>query len=237
MGNCIGARHQNRNRSTGEHSSHSNRDHCGPGKNLPLRHEKIRWKSDQPLTEGQVRSKRDEFWDTAPAFEGRKEIWDALKAAASAVENIDYDLAQAIIDGASITLPNGTLTDCYDELGTRYQLPVYCLSMPINIVHQSDSILENEGIDGNNENGEESELKVRLSTTLKDVKLIVRSTDTISTAKQKLEMQEHLGLCRQRWYYGGKLLGDRLHVHECNIKPNWVVQCILTENTITPIDT
>lgn len=60
-----------------------------------------------PLTEGQVRSKRDEFWDTAPAFEGRKEIWDALKAAAVAVENQDYDLAQAIIDGANITLPNG----------------------------------------------------------------------------------------------------------------------------------
>lgn len=60
-----------------------------------------------PLTEGQVRSKRDEFWDTAPAFEGRREIWDALKAAAAAIENQDYDLAQAIIDGASITLPNG----------------------------------------------------------------------------------------------------------------------------------
>lgn len=60
-----------------------------------------------PLTEGQVRSKRDEFWDTAPAFEGRREIWDALKAAAGAIENQDYDLAQAIIDGASITLPNG----------------------------------------------------------------------------------------------------------------------------------
>lgn len=60
-----------------------------------------------PLTEGQIRSKRDEFWDTAPAFEGRREIWDALKAAALAVENHDYDLAQAIIDGANITLPNG----------------------------------------------------------------------------------------------------------------------------------
>lgn len=44
-------------------------------KNHPLCHETIRWKSDVPLTEGQLRSKRDEFWDTAPAFDGRKEIW------------------------------------------------------------------------------------------------------------------------------------------------------------------
>ncbi len=59
------------------------------------------------MTDGQLRSKRDEFWDTAPAFEGRKEIWDALKAAAQAFESNDHELAQAIIDGASITLPHG----------------------------------------------------------------------------------------------------------------------------------
>uniref|UniRef100_U3K2G2 DC-UbP/UBTD2 N-terminal domain-containing protein n=1 Tax=Ficedula albicollis TaxID=59894 RepID=U3K2G2_FICAL len=58
------------------------------------------------MTDGQLRSKRDEFWDTAPAFEGRKEIWDALKAAAHAFESNDHELAQAIIDGANITLPH-----------------------------------------------------------------------------------------------------------------------------------
>lgn len=76
-------------------------------RNEPLKKDKPRWKSDYPMTEGQLRSKRDEFWDTAPAFEGRKEIWDALKAAAVAVECNDHELAQAILDGASITLPHG----------------------------------------------------------------------------------------------------------------------------------
>ncbi len=77
------------------------------GRNQPLKPEKPKWKSDVPLTEGQLRSKRDEFWDTAPAFEGRKEIWDALKAAAYALETGDHTLAQAIVDGANISLPNG----------------------------------------------------------------------------------------------------------------------------------
>lgn len=76
-------------------------------KNSPLCHETIRWRSDVPLTEGQLRSKRDEFWETAPAFEGRKEIWDALKAASRAAESVDFVLAQAILDGASVTVPNG----------------------------------------------------------------------------------------------------------------------------------
>lgn len=78
-----------------------------PGRNEPLKKERPKWKSDYPMTDGQLRSKRDEFWDTAPAFEGRKEIWDALKAAAYAVEANDHSLAQAILDGASITLPHG----------------------------------------------------------------------------------------------------------------------------------
>ncbi|XP_066962991.1 ubiquitin domain-containing protein 1 isoform X2 [Macrobrachium rosenbergii] len=233
MGGCIG---------TAREGSGSSRTSSGEGstslrgKNVPLRHEKIRWKSDMPLTEGQVRSKRDEFWDTAPAFEGRREIWDALKAAALAVENTEYELAQAIIDGANIMLPNGTLTDCYDELGTRYQLPVYCLSYPLNILQRSpDKDGETDAGEGSVE-GEEVVLKVRLSTTSKDVKLTVRSTDTIATAKKKLDIQEDLNGWRQRWYYSGKLLGDRLHVCECNIVPNYVVQCIITEDNITAVD-
>lgn len=78
-----------------------------PRKNHSLCHETIRWKSDVPLTEGQLRSKRDEFWDTAPAFDGRKEIWDALRAATIAAESLDFQLAQAILDGASVSVPNG----------------------------------------------------------------------------------------------------------------------------------
>lgn len=74
------------------------------GRNQPLKKERPPWTSEIPLTEGQLRSKRDEFWETAPAFEGRKEIWDALRAAA---ETDDHTWAQAIVDGANITLPTG----------------------------------------------------------------------------------------------------------------------------------
>jgi hypothetical protein len=81
-----------------------------------------KWKSDVPLTDGQLRSKRDEFWETAPAFEGRKEIWDALRAAAGALEAGDHLLAQAIVDGASISLPAGNLSKVLECL-----LLAYCL--------------------------------------------------------------------------------------------------------------
>merc|ERR550532_2810772 len=134
MGGCIGSPRDGT--SPGGDSS----DGTGAvsiGRNQPLKPDKPKWKSDVPLTDGQLRSKRDEFWDTAPAFEGRKEIWDALKAAAYALETTDHQLAQAIVDGASISLPHGTLMDCYDELGNRYQLPVYVLSAPTNLIEES----------------------------------------------------------------------------------------------------
>ena len=30
--------------------------------------------------------------------------------------------------------------DCYDELGAHYQLPVYCLSPPVNLVKDAISL-------------------------------------------------------------------------------------------------
>lgn len=77
---------------------------------------------------------------------------DALRAATVAAESLDFQLAQAILDGANISVPNGYLTECYDELGTQYKVPIYCLSYPINIVKEDngrDSPAEfSEPIDG-----------------------------------------------------------------------------------------
>ncbi|XP_061092227.1 ubiquitin domain-containing protein 1-like isoform X2 [Conger conger] len=102
MGGCVGSHHD----SSGSLNENSDGTGVALGRNQPLKRDTPKWKSDYPMTDGQLRSKRDEFWDTAPAFDGRKEIWDALRAAAHAFESNDHELAQAIIDGASITLPH-----------------------------------------------------------------------------------------------------------------------------------
>lgn len=82
------------------------------GQGEPLVQEPEVWTTDIPLTMGQLQGRRDTFWDTAPVYDGRREIWDALKAAVEAAEQEDYDLAQAILNGANITLPTGTCTYC-----------------------------------------------------------------------------------------------------------------------------
>lgn len=223
MGACLGSHRSHR------HPRYGGSGYPAIGKNQPLKKEHPRWRSELPLTEGQLRSKRDEFWDTAPAFEGRKEIWDALKAAAIALESKDYTLAQAIIDGANISLPHGTLLDCYDELGAHYQLPVYCLAPPVNLL--AGSTTSNTSVsDEFNEIASTDKsltLKIRLSTG-KDLKLQVLPQDTVLTAKKRFEKQEGLKVSDQRWIFSGKMLPDQQRIEQTKIEKNFVVQCIVS---------
>ena len=40
----------------------------------------------------------------------------------------------SLISSRKTFLFPGSLVECYDELGTRYSIPVYCLSLPVNLL-------------------------------------------------------------------------------------------------------
>lgn len=227
MGGCVGSQRrqqQHQHHRSGRRSGNGRKS----GRNEPLKKERPKWKSDYPMTDGQLRSKRDEFWDTAPAFEGRKEIWDALKAAAYAIECNDLELAQAIVDGASIILPHGSLSECYDELGNRYQLPVYCLAPPLNLITEKCDEEAADMPDPPAHAKREFLLKVRLSTG-KDVKLNASMADTIGQLKRQLHAEEAIEPSRQRWFFSGRLLTDKMRLQETKIQKDFVVQVIVNE--------
>ncbi|KAK1804565.1 hypothetical protein P4O66_020051 [Electrophorus voltai] len=256
------------------------------GRNERLRRDRPKWKSDYPMTDGQLLSKRDEFWDTAPAFDGRTEIWDALRAAAHAFESGDHELAQAILDGAGVTLPHGTaklhhtsaaaqhivseslfkccrldtwanpksccgrccdmldtsvLSDCYDELGTRYQLPLYCLSQPVNMIEERaecdpddpDDLTDPEPSEAPAEAGEDCPLRLRLSTGC-DLRLDVRSTDSVCHMKRRLQAQEGVAAISQRWFFSGRPLADRSTLQELCIPSDYMVQVIVSQPPAPP---
>lgn len=100
------------------------------------------------------------------------------------------------------------LTECYDELGTQYKVPIYCLSYPINIVKEDngrDSPDDySEAVDG----GPEISLKIRMSSSFSDTKLTVYSKDTISQCKKKLQVRiEFHSCCLYRtWKPGGNCI-------------------------------
>ncbi|ORX88316.1 hypothetical protein K493DRAFT_341370 [Basidiobolus meristosporus CBS 931.73] len=101
--------------------------------NKPLRKKSLTWTSDTPLTLEQLKAKRDEFWETAPTYEvGRREIWQRLR---TVCETTDLSQAQSIVDSLRLSVPTGHLSDgCYDELGNRYIIPIYCFAEPANLI-------------------------------------------------------------------------------------------------------
>ncbi|CAH8252575.1 unnamed protein product [Arabidopsis lyrata] len=100
------------------------------GKKEKIRRPKT-WKHPQPISSAELTQMREEFWDTAPHYGGKKEIWDALRAAA---EEEDLSLAQTILESAGVIVQNTDLTICYDEKGSKYELPKYVLRDPSNLI-------------------------------------------------------------------------------------------------------
>lgn len=125
----------------------------------------------------------------------------------------------------------GTLLDCYDELGNRYQLPVYVLSAPSNLIEDNSESDAGGETDANSSPGAEVPVKLRLSHQAKDVKVMVRTTDTVSKVKRMLHEKEGVEPERQRWFFGGKLLNDKLRIEDARIPKGFVVQVIVSPPT------
>lgn len=227
MGGCVSSGGTSRSEtSSGQHlGNHSST--VTIGKNKPLSSDRPKWESETPITIGQLRSKRDEYWETQPAFDGRREIWDALHAAC---ETDDNTLAQAIIDGANITLPTGSLTDAYDELGNHYSIPIYCISAPTNLIQNEEESVTSDGSKENipeQASGEDIMVKIRLSTSIKDVKMTVRTGETISSIKKRIQAEHGIPPNKQRCFFAGKMLYDKLTIADTKIAKGFVIQVIV----------
>lgn len=122
----------------------------------------------------------------------------------------------------------GTLLDCYDELGNRYQLPVYVLSAPTNLIEDNSESDAGADTDANSSPGTEVPIKLRLSHLSKDLKVLVRTTDTVHKVKRLLHEKEGVEPEHQRWFFGGKLLNDKLRIEDAHIPKGFVVQVIVS---------
>lgn len=123
----------------------------------------------------------------------------------------------------------GSLVDAYDELGNHYVIPVYCVSLPTNIIQKEDSSVSHGSKDTIPEqaSGEELIVKIRLSTMTKDLKMTVRTGETISSIKKRIHAEHDVHPSKQRCYFAGKLLTDRLTIADTKILKGFVIQVII----------
>jgi len=219
----------------------------GDGK--PLSRE--RWTTSPPFGRAEIDNKRREFWDTAPAYEGSREIWDALKAACEAE---DTGMAQAILAASEIKLPNGSLTNCFDINGSKYNIPQFCISYPDNMV--ADTVTAAAQVPApvvaapapasaappamsptpqarstptspvSPAEGEGMKIKCRLSIG-QDETFIFGMRDTAMMVKERVFESKRIEMYRMRVYFVGKVVPDRLPLVSLGLGKNDVIQVMV----------
>lgn len=189
------------------------------------------------LSQFQLQCMREEFWEKVKNSGGSTQTWDALKVACEAMCNGNHELAETVLQTASITTANGTLSVCFDRRRQKYSIPRYCWCTPTN--------LREVGADGALAGGKTEEpaealplpVSVRISFTEVLIKLEMTTTSTVGEVKQAVHewlvpkvkdvdnpMTDDLPPERQRMFYGGRELRDSYRLAACGLKKNHVLQ-------------
>ena len=104
---------------------------------------------------------------------------------------------------------------------------MYVLGAPTNLIEDnsdSDTVQDVE----TSQPGAEIVIKFRVSTLNKDLKLKVRTTDTVMKIKKKLFELEKIEPSRQKWFFAGKILSDKLKMEDAKIPKGYVVQVVVS---------
>lgn len=81
--------------------------------------------------------------------------------------------------------------------------------------------------------GQECQLRLRLSTG-RDLRLAVRTSDSVQHMKRRLQAQEGVAAGSQRWFFSGRPLTDKMKLEELKISRDYVVQVIVSQPPGTP---
>lgn len=146
----------------------------------------------------------------------------------------------------------GRLTEAYDELGSRYIIPNYCISKPTNMaVPGQHSDEEDNEPDSSTQllhghspttstthrrkphSQQQSKLnttnvKIRLSSTGKDVKIPLTGTERVRDLKRQLQSEHGVDPKRVTMLYSGRVLGNNVVVKDLAIPKGYVVQAVIS---------
>ncbi len=117
----------------------------------------------------------------------------------------------------------GKLTDVYDELGSRYVIPKYCLAHPVNMI-TSDHTPSTSASTGSKDL---LTVKIRLSTQPKDIRCVVCKGDCIGTLKNKLRESHDVDSARVKMFLSGRLLPDNVLLGDLDIPKGFLIQAIV----------
>jgi len=58
--------------------------------------------------------------------------------------------------------------------------------------------------------------------------MAIYTKENIFNCKKKLAEQEDIDIYRQRWYFGGRLLNDKMKVEDLKLQNGFVIQVVIS---------
>jgi Ubiquitin-binding domain/Ubiquitin family len=164
-------------------------------------------------TKAEVEKKIQEFWETRT--EGNHEAWNVLR---TACQEPLHTNAEQIIKSSGLSMLSGSLMLTFDEVGHRYDLPVYVISEACR--YGTEKILPKLP---DNYKGEDYTLTIRC-VKFPDVQITVNSSQNVKFLKETFANNTSCDPLKVRLFFNGKELKDDFFLHHCAIKDNIVVQ-------------
>ena len=130
--------------------------------------------------------------------------------------------------------------DCYDELGNRYQLPVYILSAPINMIREGDEdeLYEGDELKDKSQRsskkefeGKQINIRIRFSTG-EDRKLTVNTSENVASVKRSLaRCCPGIDPNAVRFFFAGKQLYNKMTLASAKVESNYTIQALVVESS------
>lgn len=130
----------------------------------------------------------------------------------------------------------GSLEDCYDELGSRYQLPVYVLSAPANLQLDSSDVDEvPEKLSPSSKKRKRgSELPIRLQLSTGPVlRLTLRTNDSVLVVRQHVAAMSDVNVSGVRLFFAGKQLTNNTRLKDAGLRKNYTIQAVLSDAVLS----
>ncbi|KAF2131542.1 hypothetical protein P153DRAFT_365124 [Dothidotthia symphoricarpi CBS 119687] len=156
-------------------------------------------------TRSRLDKERNDWWDTRVT--GSQEMWSAIRMAAEHLQKGEIQEAQTILDAAGCTCPSGELWRAvYDSTGIKYKVPEWLVVLPDGLVEEEEGATGPAGSaipcaygmggdemqEKTEEQGDTALIKIRLSSTQRDVKLRVRKNERVMAIVDQLKQDAQL---------------------------------------------
>lgn len=188
------------------------------------------WDEELPnISREKLTRARKGFWESRTT--GEQQMWQCLKMAC---EVEDAETARQICSSAGLSRwarEKASDIFCFDELGNRYDVPMFCMCEPRNLVEgpiESDDVALHEADQHKDGVNDEDEvmmgLSVRMTNRQKDIKLRAEASLSILELKEVLEEETKVPVADMRVLYMGGILQNHLTLASAKVKDNGIMQ-------------